>query len=542
MPKISNWYKHAVFYEINVRSFYDSSGDGIGDIQGVIQKLDYLEYLGVNCIWLLPINPSPLRDGGYDITNYTDIHADYGNLDDFKALTKAAHSRGMRIITDLVLNHTSVAHPWFQEARSDKNSPYRNYYVWSDDDKKYKDTRIIFTDTEESNWSWDDEAGQYYWHRFFSHQPDLNYDNEAVHQEMLGIMKFWLDLGIDGFRLDAIPYLYEREGTTSENLIETIDFLKRTRQFVDSINPEAVLLAEANQWPEDTIPYFGEGDVLQMAFHFPLMPRIYLALSQESREPILDILARTQEIPENTQWCLFLRNHDELTLEMVSGEERNLLWEHYAPSKDMRLNLGIRRRLAPLLDHEIERILLANSLILTMPGSPGIYYGDEIGMADDTLRPDRDGVRTPMQWDNTESAGFSAQRPEMLFAMPLRQDNSQPIHANVKQQREDQGSLLERMRHLLKIREQYALFSTGNLSWENHNLPTSILAFKRYEADQELLILHNLSAREQVVEFDFPNRDAPTNVITNRIFGSLENNRLRAKLNPHEFVWLDINI
>jgi len=542
MPQISNWYKHAVFYEINVRSFYDSSGDGIGDIQGVIQKLDYLEYLGVNCIWLLPINPSPLRDGGYDITNYTDIHADYGNLDDFKALTKAAHSKGIRIITDLVLNHTSVAHPWFQEARLDKNSPYRNYYVWSDDDKKYKDTRIIFTDTEESNWSWDDEAGQYYWHRFFSHQPDLNYDNEAVHQKMLGIMKFWLDLGIDGFRLDAIPYLYEREGTTSENLIETIDFLKRTRQFVDSINPEAVLLAEANQWPEDTIPYFGEGDVLQMAFHFPLMPRIYLALAQETREPILDILARTQEIPENTQWCLFLRNHDELTLEMVSDEERNRLWEHYAPSKDMRLNLGIRRRLAPLLDHEIERILLANSLIMTMPGSPVIYYGDEIGMADDTSRPDRDGVRAPMQWDNTESAGFSAQRPEMLFAMPLRQDNSQPIHANVKQQREDQGSLLERMRHLLKIREQYALFSTSNLSWENHNFPTSILAFKRYEADQELLILHNLSTREQVVEFDFPNRDAPTNVITNRIFGLLENNRLRAKLSPHEFVWLEINI
>jgi maltose alpha-D-glucosyltransferase/alpha-amylase len=490
----------------------------------------------------LPINPSPLRDGGYDITNYTDIHADYGNLDDFKALTKAAHSRGMRIITDLVLNHTSVAHPWFQEARSDKNSPYRNYYVWSDDDEKYKDTRIIFTDTEESNWSWDDEAGQYYWHRFFSHQPDLNYDNEAVHQEMLGIMKFWLDLGIDGFRLDAIPYLYEREGTSSENLVETIDFLKRTRQFVDSINPEAVLLAEANQWPEDTIPYFGEGDVLQMAFHFPLMPRIYLALAQETREPILDILARTQDIPENTQWCLFLRNHDELTLEMVSEDERNLLWEHYAPSKDMRLNLGIRRRLAPLLDHEIERILLANSLIMTMPGSPVIYYGDEIGMADDTLRPDRDGVRTPMQWDNTESAGFSAQRPEKLFAMPLRQDNSQPIHANVKQQREDQGSLLERMRHLLKIREQYALFSTGKFSWENHNLPSSILAFKRYEADQELLILHNLSGHKQVFELDFPNRDAPTNVITKRIFGSLKNNRLRAKLSPHEFVWLEINI
>jgi maltose alpha-D-glucosyltransferase / alpha-amylase len=392
------WYKNAVFYEIYVRAFQDSNEDGQGDLPGLTAKLDYLQELGVTCLWLMPVYPSPLLDDGYDIADYYGIHPDYGSLEDFKVFLDAAHSRGMRVITDLVLNHTSDQHPWFQAARTDRNSPYRDYYVWSDTDEKYQDARIIFLDTEKSNWTWDETAGQFFWHRFYSSQPDLNFDNPAVQVEMIDVMKFWLDLGVDGFRADAVPYLYEREGTNCENLPETHQYLKRLRRFMDEHYPGRILLCEANQWPEDVRAYFGDGDEFHMGFHFPLMPRIFMALKKQDKTSIEWILSRTPEIPENCQWCTFLRNHDELTLEMVTEEERQWMWEQYAPLPRMRLNLGIRRRLAPLLDNDRKKIELANSLLFTLTGSPIIYYGDEIGMGDNIWLPDRDGVRTPMQW------------------------------------------------------------------------------------------------------------------------------------------------
>lgn len=539
MSKSSPWYKSAVFYELNVRSFYDSNGDGIGDIQGVIQKLDYLEYLGINCIWLLPIHPSPLRDGGYDISDYKGIHPDFGTLEDFKQLTAAAHERGIRIITDLVLNHTSDQHHWFQEARSNPDSPFHDYFVWSDTTEKYQETRVIFIDTEDSNWSWDEQAGKYYWHRFFSHQPDLNYDNPAVHDEMLSTIKFWLDLGIDGFRIDAIPYLYEREGTNNENLAETVAFLRKMRQYVDQHYPEAVLLAEANQWPEDTIPYFGDGDILQMAFHFPLMPRIFIALARQDRAPILEILDRTADIPAESQWCLFLRNHDELTLEMVTEEERQVLWGTYAPEANMRLNLGIRRRLAPLLNRDLQRILLAHSLILTMPGSPVLYYGDEIGMGDDPTRTDRDGLRTPMQWDLSPSVGFSALPPEKLFAPPLNGSTNSPEFISVASQSGRQDSQLERLRHLLHIRDQHPLFASGDFAWANDGLPNALLAYWRSDEGSSVLAIHNLSAQQQSFELAFPGSAAPTDLLTKRPFGAIKGKVLSGTLKAHEFVWLE---
>lgn len=538
MQNTPPWYKSAVFYELNVRAFYDSNGDGIGDLQGVIQKLDYLEYLGINCIWLLPIHPSPLRDGGYDISDYKAVHPDFGTLEDFKQLTSAARERGIRIVTDLVLNHTSDQHHWFQEARKDPHSAYRDYYVWSDDQAKYEGTRIIFIDTEDSNWTWDEQAGQYYWHRFFSHQPDLNYDNPAVHDEMLSVIKFWLDLGIDGFRIDAIPYLYEREGTSSENLDETIAFLRKMREFVDKHYPEAVLLAEANQWPEDTIPYFGQGDILQMAFHFPLMPRIFIALAEQDRAPILEILERTSEIPPESQWCLFLRNHDELTLEMVTEAERDVLWSTYAPEPNMRLNLGIRRRLSPLLNRDLQRILLAHSLILTMPGSPVLYYGDEIGMGDDPSRHDRDGLRTPMQWEPSPSVGFSPLPPEKLFAPPLNGSTNSPKFISVTSQTGRQDSQLERLRHLLHVREQHPLFVAGDFAWANDGLPSTLLAYWRIDKDSRVLALHNLSDQEESFRIAFPGSTVPSNLLTQQPFGMLNRNVLSGQLKAHEFVWL----
>src|SRR5688572_862776 len=399
------WYQDAVFYQISARAFKDGNGDGHGDLHGLIEKLDYLQTLGVDCIWIMPIYPSPLKDDGYDIADYYAVDKAFGSLDDLKELIKAAHSRNIRIVMDLVLNHTSDQHAWFQSARADRNSRFRDYYVWSDTNEKYAGVKIVFADTEPSNWSWDEAAGQYFWHRFYASQPDLNYDNPAVQREMLNVMKFWLDMGVDGFRVDAVPYLFEREGTSCESLPETHAFLKEMRRFIDENYQDRILLCEANQWPAQLRDYFGDGDEFHMAFHFPLMPRVYLAIHQEKAEPIRLALEQTPPIPDNCQWCTFLRNHDELSLEMVTEEERRSMWHEYAPEPRMRFNQGIRRRLAPLLKNDRRRIELVNSLLFTLPGSPIIYYGDEIGMGEDLTLDDRNGVRTPMQWDNSRNAG-----------------------------------------------------------------------------------------------------------------------------------------
>ncbi len=393
------WHKDAVIYQVHVRAFYDSTGDGNGDFRGLAQKLDYLQDLGINAIWLMPFFPSPLRDDGYDISDYRSVHPTYGTLDDFKLFLDAAHQRGIRVIIEMVLNHTSDQHPWFQESRSSRENPRRDWYVWSDTDTKYKGTRIIFLDTELSNWAWDPVSKQYYWHRFFSHQPDLNYDNPKVREEMWDIMRFWLQMGVDAFRLDAVPYLVEREGTNCENLPETHAVIKELRSRIDKEFPGRMLLAEANQWPADLRAYFSNGDEFHMAFHFPLMPRMFMGVKLEDRKPITEILKQTPEIPELCQWCLFLRNHDELTLEMVTDMERDYMYDEYAGDKAMRLNLGIRRRLAPLLDNDRRRMELMNGMLMSLPGTPIIYYGDEIGMGDNVNLGDRNGVRTPMQWD-----------------------------------------------------------------------------------------------------------------------------------------------
>ncbi len=414
-PTFNLWYKDAVFYEVYPRGFFDANGDGDGDLIGLTSKLDYLQELGVDCIWLMPIYASPLKDDGYDISDFRQIHPTIGTVADFEALTKAAHGRGMRVIADLVVNHTSDQHAWFQEARRDPTSRDRDYFVWSDTDQRYKGARIIFRDTETSNWTWDPVARQYFWHRFYSHQPDLNYDNPIVQQEMLDVMSFWLDRGIDGFRVDAVPYLFEREGTSCENLVETHEFLKKMREHVDTRYPGSLLLAEANQWPSDLLPYFGAGDEFHMAFNFPLMPRIFMAIRREDQRPIVEIMNQLPEIPDSCQWALFLRNHDELTLEMVTDEERDYMYAEYAKDLKMRLNLGIRRRLAPLMDNGRRQIELLHSLLFTLPGSPFIYYGDEIGMGDNCHLGDRRGVRTPMQWSGDRNAGFSRTDPSALY-------------------------------------------------------------------------------------------------------------------------------
>ncbi|HVK99052.1 MAG TPA: maltose alpha-D-glucosyltransferase, partial [Dongiaceae bacterium] len=414
------WYKDAVIYQLHVKSFFDSNNDGIGDFEGLISKLDYIADLGVTAIWLLPFYPSPLRDDGYDIASYREVHPAYGDMHTVKRFINAAHDRGLRVITELVINHTSDQHPWFQRARRAKpGSAARNFYVWSDNDQKYSGTRIIFIDSETSNWTWDPVANAYFWHRFYSHQPDLNFDNPQVLKAVLSVLRFWLKLGVDGLRLDAVPYLVEREGTSNENLPETHVLLKRIRAEIDAAFPDRMLLAEANQWPEDTQQYFGNGDECHMAFHFPLMPRMYMALAQEDRFPITDILRQTPDIPNNCQWAIFLRNHDELTLEMVTDRERDYLWQKYATDPRARINLGIRRRLAPLLDFDRRRVELLNSLLLSMPGTPVIYYGDEILMGDNIYLGDRDGVRTPMQWSPDRNGGFSRADPARLVLPPI---------------------------------------------------------------------------------------------------------------------------
>jgi maltose alpha-D-glucosyltransferase/alpha-amylase len=495
------WYKRAVFYEVLIRGFYDSSGDGTGDIRGLAEKLDYLQWLGVDCIWLLPIYESPLRDGGYDISDFLKVLPEFGDIGDFVLLVEEAHRRGIRVIADLVMNHTSDQHPWFQASRSDPDGPYGDFYVWSDTDERYQDARIIFVDTEKSNWTLDPVRGQYYWHRFFHHQPDLNYENPAVQEAMLEVLRFWLDLGIDGFRLDAVPYLYEAEGTNCENLPRTHDYIKRVRKEVESIYPDKVLLAEANQWPADVVQYFGDGDECHMAFHFPLMPRIFMAVRREQRYPVSEIMATTPQIPDNCQWGIFLRNHDELTLEMVTDEERDYMYSEYAKDPRMKANIGIRRRLAPLLDNSRDQMELFTALLLSLPGSPVLYYGDEIGMGDNIWLGDRDGVRTPMQWTPDRNAGFSTVDPQRLY-LPVIMD---PVYGytviNVESQMRQSTSLLWWTKRMIDVRKRHPTFGMGSYV-EHPSSNPSVLAFTREFGDDVVLCVNNLSRFAQPVELD----------------------------------------
>jgi len=500
-----DWFKRAVFYEVLVRSFRDSSGDGVGDLQGLTEKLDYLEWLGVDCLWLPPFFPSPLRDGGYDVAHYTDVSEDIGTIDDFQVLLDESHRRGIRVIIDFVMNHTSDQHPWFQASRNDPDGPFGDFYVWSDTDELYQDARIIFVDTETSNWTWDPVRGQYFWHRFYGHQPDLNFDNPAVHDAMFEALSFWLDMGIDGFRLDAVPYLYEREGTNGENLPETHEFLRKVRAWVDTNYPGRVLLAEANQWPADVVDYFGDfaagGDECHMCFHFPVMPRIFMSVRRESRYPISEILAQTPAIPEHAQWGIFLRNHDELTLEMVTDEDRDYMWGEYAKDPRMKANIGIRRRLAPLLDNDINQMELFTALLLSLPGSPVLYYGDEIGMGDNIWLGDRDGVRTPMQWTPDRNAGFSASNPGRL-SLPLVMDPVFGYQAvNVEAELENSSSLLHWTRRMIHIRRQHPAFGLGTFSDLGGSNP-AVLAYLREHGDDAMLCVNNLSRFPQPVELD----------------------------------------
>jgi maltose alpha-D-glucosyltransferase / alpha-amylase len=532
------WYKDAVIYQVHVRAFYDSSGDGNGDFRGLAQKLDYLQELGVNAIWLMPFFPSPLRDDGYDISDYRTVNPTYGTLDDFKAFLEAAHQRGIRVIIEMVLNHTSDQHPWFQESRSSRNNPRRDWYVWSDTDTKYKGTRLIFLDTELSNWAWDPVSKQYYWHRFFSHQPDLNYDNPQVRAEMWDIMKFWLSMGVDAFRLDAVPYLVEREGTNCENLPETHQIIKELRGRVDQEFPGRMLLAEANQWPSDLRSYFGNGDEFHMAFHFPLMPRMFMGLKLEDRKPITEILKQTPEIPEGCQWCLFLRNHDELTLEMVTDMERDYMYDEYAKDKAMRLNLGIRRRLAPLLDNDRRRIELMNGMLMSLPGTPIIYYGDEIGMGDNVNLGDRHGVRTPMQWDGGWNGGFSTADPEGLYS-PLMLNPVYGFQAiNVQSQKRFDHSLLSWMKRLIKVRKATPVLGRGSIQFlypPNHR----VLAYTRKLGNETVLAVNNLSSKAQAVELEL--KEYRGNILVEmfgrNIFPRIGELPYLLTLGPYEFFW-----
>jgi maltose alpha-D-glucosyltransferase/alpha-amylase len=534
----SDWYKDAVFYEVYVRGFYDSDGDGVGDFRGLTDKLDYLQWLGINCIWLLPFYNSPLRDGGYDIADYCSVLPEYGKVDDFREFVAEAHKRDIRIIADLVINHTSDQHPWFQESRSSRESPKRSWYVWSDTDQKYTDARIIFKDTERSNWTWDETTGAFYWHRFFSHQPDLNYENPEVQDAILEVVSFWLDIGIDGFRVDAVPYLFEREGTNCENLPETHEFLKKLRRFVEERYTEVFLLAEANQWPEDVVQYFGQGDEFHMAYNFPIMPRLFMALRQEDRRPIVEILERTPDIPENCQWGMFLRNHDELTLEMVTDEERDYLYDVYAKDRRMRLNLGIRRRLAPLMDNGRRRIELLHALLFSLPGSPFLYYGDEIGMGDNIYLGDRDGVRTPMQWSADRNAAFSKADFAKLY-FPIIMD---PVYGfqsvNVEAQQRYNTSLLNWVREMIHLRKRHPEFGRGSMSLIKPN-NRKIFAFTRSYLDHVVLCVFNLSQFAQPVELELDQYQnwTPVEMMGGTEFPAITAASYQLALAPRGFYW-----
>jgi maltose alpha-D-glucosyltransferase/alpha-amylase len=542
MSKDNLWYKDAIIYELHVKTFFDSNENGYGDFHGLTQKLDYLQDLGINCIWLLPFYRSPMKDDGYDIAYYEEVASEYGTMKDFQDFVKEAHRRGIRVIIELVMNHTSDAHPWFLEARSSRTSSKRDFYVWSDHPEQYKDARIIFTDSEKSNWTYDPVSGQYYWHRFFSHQPDLNYNNPQVQKAMHDVLFFWLKMGVDGFRLDAVPYLFEREGTNCENLPEIHAYLKGLRAQLDKSFKDKVLLGEANQWPADVRPYFGDGDECHMAFHFPLMPRIFMAIRKEDNAPILEIIKQTPPIPENCQWALFLRNHDELTLEMVTQEERDYMYREYAADPKARLNLGIRRRLAPLMNNGRRQMELLNSLLFSLPGTPIIYYGDEIGMGDNIHLGDRNGVRTPMQWNGNKNAGFSTVDPDKLYA-PLIIDPVYGYQAiNVEAQSMTQSSFLNWTKRMIRVRKSLKAFGRGTIEFLQHQNP-KILAYIRAYEDETLLILNNLSRYVQPVELDLKHCAGwePLELWGNVKFPKIGELPYFLTLGPHSFYWFRLN-
>jgi maltose alpha-D-glucosyltransferase/alpha-amylase len=542
------WYERAVFYEILVRGFSDGNGDGVGDLAGLVERLDYLAWLGVDCLWLLPIYPSPLRDGGYDISDFLGVAPDVGELDDVRRLVTEAHARGLRVILDLVVNHTSDEHPWFVESRSSRDNPRADWYVWADDDQGYRDARVIFVDTERSNWAWDPGRQQYYWHRFFSHQPDLNYENPAVQEAVLDVVRFWLELGIDGFRLDAVPYLFEAEGTSCENLPETHRFLRRLRAEVDAAYPGRVLLAEVNQWPVDVVDYFGEGDEAHMCFHFPLMPRMFMAVRREHRFPITEILAQTPPIPDGCQWGLFLRNHDELTLEMVTDEERDYMYGEYAEDPRMRRNLGIRRRLGPLVDNDRAVAELLHALLLSLPGSPVLYYGDELLMGDNVYLGDRDAVRTPMQWTPDRNGGFSRADFEQLYLPPLMD----PVYGyqarNVEADVRDKSSFLHWLRRMLAVRRTHPVFADGSFEVLAADNP-SVLAFARIPPGpgrsgtaRAVVCVNNLSRFAQPVALSLARWEGSTPVeLVGRVpFPRIGSDTYPVSLGPHGFYWLEL--
>ncbi len=541
------WFKRAVFYEVLVRSFKDSNADGIGDLQGLTEKLDYLEWLGVDCLWLPPFYPSPLRDGGYDISDYTNVMPEVGSIADFAAFLEASHTRGIRVIVDFVMNHTSDQHPWFQASRTDPEGPYGDFYVWSDADESFGDARIIFVDTETSNWTWDPVRGQYFWHRFYSNQPDLNFENPAVGDAMIEALKFWLDLGVDGFRLDAVPYLFEEEGTNCENLPRTHELLKRVRKEVDANYPDRVLLCEANQWPADVVEYFGDresgGDECQMAFHFPVMPRIFMGVRRESRFPISEILAQTPEIPDTCQWGIFLRNHDELTLEMVTDEDRDYMWNEYAQDPRMKANIGIRRRLAPLLDNDVNRMELFTAMLLSLPGSPILYYGDEIGMGDNIWLGDRDGVRTPMQWSPDRNASFSTATPGKL-TLPVIMDPVYGFQAvNVEAEMENSSSLLHWTRRMIQARKQHPCFGMGSFTDLGGSNP-SVLSYVREFGDDVVLCVNNLSRFPQPIELDLRHWEGvePVELLGGVHFPQIGELPYLLTLGAHGFYWFRLPV
>ncbi len=536
------WYKDAVIYQLHVKSFFDGKADGIGDFVGLTKKLGYLESLGINTLWLLPFYPSPLRDDGYDIADYMDINPSYGTMNDFKKFLSEAHSRGIRVITELVLNHTSDQHKWFKKSREAKPGSYwRDFYVWSDTKERYRDARIIFKDFETSNWTWDPIANAFFWHRFFSHQPDLNFENNAVHKELFKVIDFWLGMGVDGLRLDAVPYLYEQDGTNCENLPQTFAFLKKLRAHIEERFPGRMLLAEANQWPEDAVAYFGNGDMCQMAFHFPLMPRMFMALQMEDRFPIIDIMEQTPPIPENAQWAIFLRNHDELTLEMVSEEERDFMYRSYARDLSARINLGIRRRLAPLLQNSRRRIELLNILLLSLPGAPVIYYGDEIGMGDNHFLGDRNGVRTPMQWSPDRNAGFSPVNPQQLFLPVIIDPEYHYQSVNVENEERNLSSLLWWMRRAIAMRRTFKAFSRGSMTFVKSS-NTSVLSFIRRTEDEILLVIINLSRFSQSAFLDLSQFSGfdPVDMFSSNRFPRITNSPYHLTLGFHDYFWLHL--
>ena len=537
------WYKDAIIYQTHVKSFRDGNADGYGDFRGLSERLDYIQQLGATCVWLLPFYPSPLRDDGYDIASYEAIHPTYGTVDDFKGFLEAAHQRGIRVITELVINHTSDQHPWFQRARrAPKDSPARNWYVWSDDPNRYSGARIIFTDTETSNWTWDPVAQQFFWHRFFGHQPDLNFDNPEVLEAVKNVMRFWLRMGVDGLRLDAIPYLIERDGTNCENLPETHTVLKSLRATLDAEFPNRIFLAEANQWPPDVRPYFGNSDECHMAFHFPVMPRMYMALRKEDRTPLVDIMRQTPAIPEDCQWAVFLRNHDELTLEMVTDEERDYMYKEYARDPRMRINVGIRRRLAPLMDNGRRQIEAMNALLMAMPGTPIMYYGDEIGMGDNVYLGDRNGVRTPMQWSADRNAGFSEAESAALYSPVIVDPPFGYQGVNVQSQERMPTSLLKWMRRLIGVRKEYKAFGRG--TWEPlHPDNRRVLVFLRRYKDEQILCVHNLSRFAQYVELDL--REflgmVPVELYSKNCFPPIGDLPYLLTMGPHNFLWFRLS-